>query len=111
MTKTKFLQIILTILSVAGWSLAVYALLVFGDARPDRAVGYFMSKGVEVRLNWDPELTVRLEYVIWACAAISFVNLGVNFYAQTSKRIGFWVNIPLLLMVSIVAGLYIRYVI
>ena len=110
MSKTKFIQIVLTILSVAGWSLAVYALLVFGDARPDRAVGYFLSKGVEVRLNWDPDLTITLEYLIWGCAAISFINLAVNFYARSTSKVEYWFNIPLLLMASLAAGLYIRYV-
>ncbi|QIR14650.1 hypothetical protein [Shewanella aestuarii] len=111
MNKIGVLQIILTILSLLGWSLAIYALLIFGEARPDRAVGYFLSQGVEVRLYWDPELTVRLEYIIWSCAAISFMNLAVNFYAKTTARIGYWFNIPLLLLVSLSAGLYIRYVI
>jgi hypothetical protein len=111
MSKIGVLQVILTVLSLLGWSLAIYALLIYGEARPDRAVGYFLSKGVEVRFNWDPELTVKLEHIIWLCAAISFMNLAVNFYAKTTTKIGFWFNIPLLLLVSLSAGLYIRYVI
>ncbi|WP_144207392.1 hypothetical protein [Shewanella donghaensis] len=111
MSKTKIIQIVLTILSVAGWSLAVYALLVFGDARPDRAVGYYMSKGVEVRLDWDPALTVTLEYVIWSCAAISFVSLAVNYWARSRSKVEYWYNIPLLFTASLAAGLYIRYVV
>jgi hypothetical protein len=111
MTKVRVFQTILTLLSIAGWALAVYALLVFGEARPDRAVGYFLSRGVAVRLHWDPELTVQLEYIIWACAAISFVNLAFNFYVSSHSKVGYWVNIPLLFLVSLAAGLYIRYVI
>ena len=111
MSKTKVLQFILTVLSITGWALAVYALIVFGEARPDRAVGYYMSKGVEVRFNWDPDLTIKLEYLIWWCAGISLVNLAVNYYAQTSRKIEYWVNIPLLLLVSLAAGFYIGYVI
>lgn len=111
MKRLDVLQAILTVLSLLGWSLAIYALIIFGEARPDRAVGYFLSKGVDVRLHWDEELTIKLEYLIWACAAVSFLNLIVNFYAKTRERIGFWFNIPLLLLVSLSAGLYIRYVI
>ncbi|MCL1142467.1 hypothetical protein [Shewanella gaetbuli] len=111
MNKLSVLQVILTVLSLVSWSLAIYALLIFGEARPDRAVGYFLSKGVAVRFNWDPELTVQLEHIIWWCAGISFANLLVNFYAKTTSKVGFWFNIPLLLLVSISAGLYIRYVI
>ncbi|WP_394131109.1 hypothetical protein [Shewanella maritima] len=111
MKQIKVLQVILTVLSLLGWSLAIYALIIFGEARPDVAVGYFLSKGVEVRLHWDPDLTIQLEYLIWACAAISFVSLIVNFYAKTTTRMGYWLNIPMLLLVSLSAGLYIRYVI
>jgi hypothetical protein len=39
------------------------------------------------------------------------LNLLVNFYAKATTRIGFWVNIPLLFLVSLAAGLYIRYVV
>jgi hypothetical protein len=111
MSRVRIFQTILTLLSIAGWGLAVYALLVFGEARPDRAVGYFLSQGVPVRLEWDPLLTVQLEYIIWACAAISFVNLAFNFYVSNTSKVGYWVNIPLLFLVSLAAGLYIRYVI
>ncbi|MGI2173387.1 hypothetical protein [Shewanella ulleungensis] len=111
MSRLGILQVVLTVLSLLGWSLAIYALIIYGEARPDRAVGYFLSKGVSVRLYWDPDLTIKLEYLIWCCAGVSFLNLLVNFYAKTTTRIGFWVNIPLLLVVSLSAGLYIRYVI
>ncbi|WP_434937693.1 hypothetical protein ACRWQN_10865 [Shewanella sp. HL-SH8] len=111
MSRLGVLQVILTILSLLGWSLAIYALLIYGEARPDRAVGYFLSKGAEVRLNWDPALTVKLEYIIWWCAGVSLLNLLVNFYAKTTSRMGVWFNIPLLLLVSLSAGLYIRFVI
>ena len=111
MSRLRILQTILGVLSVLGWGVAIYALVIYGEARPDRAVGYFLSKGVEVRFEWDPNLTIKLEYLIWACAGISLVNLLVNFYAQTTKKVEFWFNIPLLLVVSLSAGLYIRYVI
>lgn len=111
MSRLGVLQVILTILSLLGWSLAIYALLIYGEARPDRAVGYFLSRGVEIRFDWDPALTVKLEYIIWGCAGVSLLNLLVNFYAKTTTRIGVWFNIPLLLLVSLSAGLYIRFVI
>ncbi|GGI87151.1 hypothetical protein [Shewanella gelidii] len=111
MKKGKFLQILLTTLSVAGWAFAIYALIIFGEARPDRAVGYYLSKGAPVRLDWDPELTLQLEYIIWACAGISFVSLALNFYTVRATKEGYWVNIPLLLVSSLAAGLYIRYVV
>ncbi|MCL1068544.1 hypothetical protein L2735_17365 [Shewanella olleyana] len=111
MSKTKILQFVLAVLSITGWGLAVYALIVFGEARPDRAVGYYLSKGVEVRFDWDPDLTIKLEYLIWWCAGISFVNLAVNYYAKTARKVEYWINIPLLLLVSLAAGFYIRYVV
>ena len=111
MTRIRFFQALLTLLSIIGWSLAIYALLIFGEARPDRAVGYFLSKGATVRLEWDPALTIQLEYILWACAAVSFVNLGFNAYVASHSRVGWWFNIPLLFLCSLAAGLYIRYVV
>ncbi len=111
MRKGTVLRAILTILSVAGWGFAMYAFILYGEARPDVAVGYFQSKGASVRLHWDPSKTVLLEHIIWICAGISFVNLAVNFYTVRATKSGFWVNIPLLLMSSLAAGLYIRFVI
>lgn len=109
MKKVKIFQIFLGTLSILGWSLAVYALLLFGKARPDRAVGYFLSKGASVRLTWDPTITLRLEYVIWSCAAISLINLAFNFYVAHHSRMGYWFNIPLLLLTSTAAGLYLKF--
>ncbi|QSX32020.1 hypothetical protein JYB87_09465 [Shewanella avicenniae] len=111
MSKLRILQLLLAILSIAGWGLAVYALLLFDDARPDRQVGYFLSRGVPVRLNWDPVATAHLEQIIWACAAISFLSLLVNWYCASHSRMGYWFNIPLLLMVSITSGLYLMFLI
>lgn len=111
MKKIKIFQIFLGTLSILGWSLAVYALILFDQARPDRAVGYFLSKGATVRLDWDPTMTLRLEYVLWACAAISLINLGFNFYVANHSRMGYWFNIPLLLLTSTAAGLYIKFLI
>ena len=48
MSRLGIIQVVLTVLSLLGWSLAIYALIIFGEARPDRAVGYFLSKGASV---------------------------------------------------------------
>ena len=111
MKKVKIFQLLLSFLSVCGWSLAVYALIVFDKARPDRAVGYYLSKGSSVRLGWDQTHTIELEYVIWTCAAISFISLAFNYYFAHHSKMGYWFNIPLLLTASLVAGLYVRFVV
>ncbi|MDF0534373.1 hypothetical protein KDN34_08575 [Shewanella yunxiaonensis] len=111
MKKLRFLQIILAIMSIAGWALAVYALTVFHDARPDRAVGYFFSHGVPVRLYWDLKETTLLEHIIWVCAGLSFTSMALNWYLASHYRMGYWFNIPLLLLSSVTAGLYLRFVI
>lgn len=111
MNRTKFFQFLLSTLSIIGWSLAIYALMIFDKARPDTAIGYFKSKGASVRLEWDPTQTVLLEHIIWGCAILSFINLGFNFYVAQHSRLGWWVNIPLLFTCSLAAGLYIRFVV
>lgn len=110
MKKVKIFQRLLAALSITGWSLAVYALLVFDKARPDRAIGYYLSKGSSVRLQWDPLATLQLEHIIWACAAISFVSLGFNYYFAHHSKMGYWFNIPLLLLSSLAAALYLRFI-
>ncbi len=109
MKKKLIFQRFLAFLSIIGWSLAIYALLVFDKARPDRAVGYYMSKGSSVRLGWDPIRTLQLEYIIWGCAAISFMSLAFNYYFAHHSKMGYWSNIPLLLLSSVAAGLYLRF--
>ncbi|WOT03667.1 hypothetical protein [Shewanella youngdeokensis] len=111
MKRVKTFQYLLTTLSVIGWSLAIYALLVFDKARPDTAVGFLQSHGAAVQIEWDPGLTVLLADIIWWCALISFVNLGFNYYIAKHSQLGWWVNIPLLFVSSLSAGLYIRFVV
>lgn len=111
MNKLRVLQLLLAALSIVGWGLAVYALLIFDEARPDRQVGYFLSRGVQVRLRWDPAATAQLEQIIWSCAAISLLSLLVNWYCASHSRMGYWFNIPLLLLISITSGLYLRFLI
>ncbi len=64
------------------------------------------SKGSSVRLGWDQTHTIELEYVIWTCAAISFISLAFNYYFAHHSKMGYWFNIPLLLTASLAAGLY-----
>ncbi|MCL1090961.1 hypothetical protein L2744_15405 [Shewanella profunda] len=111
MSKVRTFQIILAILSILGWILAVYALLVFGEARPDREVGTYLSRGASLRVEWDPHRTQLLEYLIWTCGGISLLSLAFNYYVAQHSKLGYWFNIPLLLLTSIVTGLYIRFVI
>ena len=54
MIKVKIFQLILATLSILGWTLAVYALMVFGEARPEREVGSYLSRGETFRHYWDP---------------------------------------------------------
>lgn len=111
MKRLRFFQYLLTTLSVVGWSLAVYALILFDAARPDTVVGYLKSNGVEIQFEWDPLQTVQLADIVWWCALVSFINLGFNYYIAKHSRLGWWVNIPLLFLCSLSAGLYIRFVV
>lgn len=108
MRKTRIFQIILATLSILGWAIAVYALLVFGEARPDREVGAYLARGATFRMDWDPHETQLLLYLIWTCGAISLVSLAFNYYVAHHSKLGFWFNIPMLLLTSIVAGLYVH---
>ncbi|ABL99891.1 MULTISPECIES: hypothetical protein [Shewanella] len=109
MSKLRIFQLLLAGLSILGWALAIWALMLFHEARPDRAVGYFLSKGATVRLFWEPSLTLRLEQVIWIVCGVSLVSLLFNVYVAQHSRMGYWFNIPLLLLSSLAAGLYMSF--
>lgn len=111
MRKVKIFQLILATLSLLGWAVAVYALLVFGEARPEREIGAFFNQGSAVRMYWDPHETQVLQYLIWICGGISLVSLAVNYYVAHHSKLGYWFNIPLLFLTSLAAGLYIHFVI
>ncbi|MFV0594905.1 hypothetical protein [Shewanella sp.] len=111
MRKVKIFQLILATLSILGWAVAVYALLVYGEARPEREVGTYLSRGATFRLYWDPHETQVLQYLIWICGGISLVSLAFNYYVAHHSKLGYWFNIPLLLLTSLAAGLYVHFVI
>ncbi|MFB2728423.1 hypothetical protein ACE02H_13235 [Shewanella mangrovisoli] len=111
MRKVKIFQMILATLSILGWTLAVYALMVFGEARPEREIGSYLSRGETFRHNWDPSETELLQYIIWGCGAISLISLAFNYYVAHHSKLGYWFNIPLLLLTSLAAGLYVHFVI
>lgn len=111
MRKVKLFQLILATLSILGWAVAVYALLVFGEARPERVVGTLFNQGLAVRMYWEPHETLVLQYLIWSCGGISLVSLAFNYYVAHHSKLGYWFNIPLLFLSSLAAGLYIYSVI
>ncbi len=111
MRKVKLFQFILASLSILGWTLATYALLVFGEARPERELGSFFSRGATFRLFWAPDETQLLQQLIWTCGLISLLSLAFNYYVAHHSKLGYWFNIPLLLLTSLVAGLYVQLVV
>jgi len=111
MRKVKIFQLILATLSLLGWAVAVYALLVLEEARPEREIGAFFNRGATVRMSWEPHETQVLQYLIWVCCGISLVSLAVNYYVAHHSKLGYWFNIPLLFLSSLAAGLYIHFVI
>lgn len=109
MSKISIFRIILASLSIIGWAVAVYALLVFGEARPEREIGTFIEQ-LPSRTTWDPQETELLLQLIWTCGFISLLSLAVNYYAAQHSKMGYWFNIPLLLLITLVAGLYVAIV-
>lgn len=108
-SKLRIFQLLLAGLSILGWLMAVWAMILFHYARPDTELNHYFTKGVGIRLFWDPVLTLRLEQVIWIVCGISLVSLMFNIYIAHHSRMGYWFNIPLLLLSSLTAGLYISF--
>ena len=58
-------------LAIIAWLLFVLALVMAHYARPEMDTGLVRYWGIEIRSDWHPQLTVYLQYLLWAVALVS----------------------------------------
>jgi len=80
-----------------------WALLVFADAKPEMSTILTRIYQIEVRQYWLVLVYERLMVLLWFCAGISFLCLGVNWYLSYKEQHNSWFAQMLLLLVSGVA--------
>lgn len=101
------IHLIVYALTIVGWSLLFYSLLVFDQARPEMqniVTKYFETP---LRDGWLPNSYDKLLRLLWFCAGLSFINVLLNGYLKVAYNERFSTSIFLLLVVSAVAVLII----
>lgn len=85
-------------LAIIAWLLFVLALVMAHYARPEMDTGLVRYWGIEVRTDWRPKLTLYLQYMLWATAAISGISLVLNYLRSRRRNDHLHLNIILLLL-------------
>ena len=85
-------------LAIIAWLLFVLALVVAHYARPEMDTGLVRYWGIEVRTDWRPKLTLYLQYMLWATAALSGISLVLNYLRSRRRNDHLHLNIILLLL-------------
>jgi len=98
-----FIHLVLSALTIVGWGVLFWALLVFADAKPEMSTILTRIHQIEVRQYWLVLEYERLMLLLWFCAGVSFVCLGVSWYLRSKMLDNAWLAQVLLLIVSSVA--------
>ena len=85
-------------LAIIAWLLFVLALVMAHYARPEMDTGLVRYWGIEVRTDWRPKLTLYLQYMLWATAALSGISLMLNYLRSRRRNDHLHLNIILLLL-------------
>ncbi|MGB2741648.1 MAG: hypothetical protein WBC60_13955 [Cognaticolwellia sp.] len=91
----------LRILTVVGWGLFAFALIVSYYAAPDSDYGILRYHNIEIRKFWLTPLTGYLYILLWLSALSSYICLIINRYRSRRKGDGKHFNILLLLIITI----------
>ncbi|TWX73762.1 hypothetical protein [Colwellia sp. C1TZA3] len=92
---------ILRVLTIAGWGLFIFALLLSYYAAPDTDYGILRYHNIEIRKFWLTPLTGYLYIVLWLSALSSYCCLILNNYRSRRKNDGKYFNSLLLLVITI----------
>lgn len=92
---------LLRILTVLGWSLFIFALIVSYYAAPEHNYGIIRYHNIEIRKFWLTPLTGYLYIVLWLSALSSYFCLIIDKYRSRRKGDSKQFNIILLLIITI----------
>ena len=92
---------IVRVLTIIGWGLFVFALIVSYYAAPDSDYGLLRYHNIEIRKFWLTPLTGYLYIVLWLSALCSYFCLILDKYRSRRESDGKHFNILLLLVITI----------
>ena len=92
---------IVRVLTIIGWGLFVFALIVSYYAAPDSDYGLLRYRNIEIRKFWLTPLTGYLYIVLWLSALCSYFCLILDKYRSRRESDGKHFNILLLLVITI----------
>ena len=88
-------------LTVIGWGLFVFALIMSYYAAPDTDYGLLRYHNIEIRKFWLTPLTGYLYIILWLSALSSYLCLILDNYRSRRKSDGKNFNMFLLLIITI----------
>lgn len=97
------LHLFVTGLTLVGWAVLFYALLVFDAARPEMSTVITNYHQIEVRNFWLIAIYDRLVWLLWICAGLSMLNIVLNRYLTLAGRPNNWASPIILFTVSGIA--------
>jgi len=93
-------------LAIIGWLVFFVCLVVAHYARPDMDTGLVRYWDIEIRADWQPQLTRYLRILLWAVVFSSGFSLLLNRMRLRRQGDHFHFNIVILLFTSIGLLLY-----
>ena len=97
------LHLILAAMTIVGWGLLIYSLVVFDEARPEMSTIITSYHNIEVRSYWLVAVYNRLFGLLWFCAGISFASLALNWFLRVQAKDTIWFSTVMLFVVSLAA--------
>ncbi|MDP2561526.1 hypothetical protein [Psychrobium sp. 1_MG-2023] len=99
------IHLLLAGLTIVGWGVLFYALVVFHQARPEMSTIITLHHEIAVRTTWLLRVYERLMFLLWFCAGVSFASIVVNWYLRIQQQDTYWFPALLLGAVSSVGAL------
>ena len=90
-------------MTIVGWALLIYALVVFDNARPEMTTVVTNYFGIDIRQNWLGDVYDKLRFLLWFCAVSSFLTLIFNYILNVTYKERISMAILLLFVVSVAA--------
>ena len=99
------LHLLLASLTIVGWGMLFYSLVMFDEARPEMSTIITRFHHIEVRTYWLAAVYDQMFWLLWFCAGISFSSLALNWFLRVRAKDTIWFSTVMLSIVSLVAVL------
>lgn len=87
-------------LASTGWVALLFALILYGEARPELETGIQRFWGAEIRTEWSQQYASYLLMVLRFCLLSSLIAVLLNFSRNRRKQDRFGINLLALIIIS-----------